>query len=296
MNDTPDPLQSAPTPPSIFAVLLGTGWRKIFWFLVLLAFIGYQGVKKYGQWEASQMEVSRDSFAVPAFSELGSFRIAYIADIHENRELLEEAIDIIEEAKPDLILLGGDLVMVGQRMRRTRQLIGLLRQLSDIAPTYTILGNQDMERLPEVERVLRESRICILRNHRLDWITPSGKPLTLIGLGEWNEGDMKPELCMKPADSEAQPVLLLSHDPESRWSLRGYDWDFMLAGHTHGGQLGNPLDGSYVSFRSSMPAGLYDFDGEQQIFVSRGLGSIWGMRFFCRPEIHIMDFVPQTQQ
>ncbi len=278
-------------PPSIFAVLLGTGWRKLFWLSVLLAVLGYLGVKHYGEWEAQQMEVSRDYFAVEAFRDLGSFRVAYITDIHENRQQLAEAIDALESAKPDLIILGGDLVMVGERMKRTRQLIGLLRQLSDIAPTYSILGNQDMERLPEVQRVLEESRIKILRNERLSWNTPSGKPLTIIGLGEWNEGDMKPKLCMMTPGSELNPVLLLSHDPESRWELTEYDWDFMLSGHTHGGQLGNPLTGEYISFRSSMPAGLYDFGENQQIFVSRGLGSIWGMRFFCRPEIHIIDFV-----
>ena len=55
-----------------------------------------------------------------------------------------------------------------------------------------------------------------------------------------------------------------------------------------GGQLGIPFTDTYLSFRSSMPAGLFDFEGGRRIFVSRGIGSILNMRFFCAPEINIL--------
>ncbi len=281
-------------PPSIWAVLLGTGKRKLFWFFVLFCALCFYGVRYYGQWEARQLEISYLELPAEQLAPVGMMRIAFLADVHENRELLADAIEEIADAKPDLIVFGGDLVMVGQRMKRTRQLIGMFKELSAIAPTYAILGNQDMERLPEVMRVLDEAGIRTLRNERLDWKTPHGSTLTIIGLGEWNEGDMKPELCMRPLGAEQHPVLLLSHDPESRHQLREYDWDLMLAGHTHGGQLGNPLTGEYISFRSDMPAGLY-YDEEKQdkrIFVTRGIGSTFGMRFFCRPELNIIDILP----
>lgn len=38
-----------------------------------------------------------------------------------------------------------------------------------------------------------------------------------------------------------------------------------------------------------MPAGLFDFEGNRRIFVTRGVGSILDMRFFCNPEINIID-------
>ncbi len=281
-------------PPSIWAVLLGTGKRKLFWFFVLFCVLCVYGVKYYGQWEASQLETSYLELPAEELAPAGMMRIAFLADIHENRELFADAVEEIAAAKPDLIVFGGDLVMVGARMKRTRQLIAMFKDLAEIAPTYAILGNQDMERLPEVSRVLDEAGIRTLRNERLDWKTPSGSTLTIIGLGEWNEGDMKPELCMQAVDTEKHPVLLLSHDPESRHHLRNYDWDLMLAGHTHGGQLGNPMTGEYISFRSDMPAGLY-YDEEnpkKRIFVTRGIGSIMGMRFFCRPELNIIDILP----
>ena len=62
----------------------------------------------------------------------------------------------------------------------------------------------------------------------------------------------------------------------------------MLAGHTHGGQLGNPFTGSCISFRSDMPGGTYEENG-RRIFVTRGVGSIYDMRFFCPPEMNFVE-------
>ncbi len=276
-------------PPSLWAILLGTRLRKIFWICVLAAFVCVQCVKIFGRMGAKDLQLTYTKIAHDGFNPGSTLRVAFFADVHENRELLKECIEHIKKAEPDLIIFGGDLVMVGQRMKRTHELIETLRELPKIAPTFAILGNQDMERLPEVQRVLEESKIQILRNERLDWTSHNGYSLTLIGLGDWNEGDMKAELCMKKPGAEDRPVLLLSHDPESREFLDDYDWDIMLCGHTHGGQLGVPFSDSYISFRSEMPAGLYPAKNGKKIFVTRGVGSTYGMRFFCPPELSIID-------
>ena len=94
---------------------------------------------------------------------------------------------------------------------------------------------------------------------------------------------------MKAQNGESAPVLLLSHDPESRWLLQHYDWDIMLSGHTHGGQIGNPFTGESISFRSSMPAGLFSFGNNRRIFVTRGVGAIYNIRFFSPPEVNIIE-------
>lgn len=221
----------------------------------------------------------------------GPVRIAFVSDIHNSPTLLAKAIAYLKESKPDIILLGGDYVMAHQRFMRTRWIINGLRELAEIAPVYAILGNHDYEKLEQVERVMQTAEIPLLRNEARTWETPTGGSVCLVGLGDWNEGDEDPHSCLLPQGEEESAVLLLSHDPESRWLLRQYDWDLMLSGHTHGGQIGNPFTTptQYISFRSSTPAGLFDFEGNRRVFVSRGVGSILGMRFFCPPEINIID-------
>ena len=254
---------------------------------------GVKSVELFGNWGASQLECNHVKLPPDALPGSGPLRIALLADLHNNRELFTQCIDHIAENKPDLIIFGGDLIMVTERFMRTRWAVEGLRRLRSIAPTFAILGNQDYEKLEQVERVFAAANIPILRNQAIDWSTPSGSTLRLIGLGDWNEGDNAPTTCMLPMGQEKHPVLLLSHDPESRWQLRQYDWDFMLSGHTHGGQAANPFTGNFISFRSSTPAGLYDFEGQRRIFVTRGVGAILGMRFFCPPEVNIIEIGKQ---
>lgn len=260
------------------------------WVIIAALLIaGYKGVEFFGNWGAAQLECNRIELPAAALPGAGPLRIALLADLHNSKEHFTTCINHIATARPDLIIFGGDFIMTSERFMRTRWAVEGLRKLRSIAPTFGILGNQDYEHLEQVQRVFAAAGVPILRNQALDWPTPGGSTLRIIGLGDWNEGDEAPAACMKPAGQEQAPVLLLSHDPESRWFLRRYDWDLMLAGHTHGGQAANPFTGDFISFRSSMPAGLYDFEGNRSVFVTRGVGSTRGMRFFCPPEVNIIE-------
>lgn len=268
-------------------------YRYITLLLALLA-IRF-GVIALGEYEASRLECTVWQFPSDSLPGAGPLRIALLTDVHNNPELFHQAIEMAKEKKPDLIIFGGDLVTANERFMRTRWAVNGMKELTSIAPVYAILGNHDYEKQEQVERVYRTAGIRLLRNEAIDWETPHGTTIRLIGLGDWNEGDEAPERCMKPEGEEQLPVLLLSHDPESRWLLNNYDWDLMLSGHTHAGQLGIPFSDTYISFRSSMPAGLYPYERGRHVYVSRGIGSIWNMRFFCRPEVSILE-IPASPQ
>lgn len=257
--------------------------------LALLIMLGKFCVVSIGEWEAGKLECNTLNLPAEVLPGAGPLRIALITDLHNAPNQMEAIVEALQQERPDLIIFGGDLVMADKRFRRTKWAINGFRKLAAIAPTYAVLGNHDYEKQEQVERVLTTAGVPLLRNKTVDWHTPSGHLLKITGLGDWNEGDEAPALCLKAAGEEAAPVLLVSHDPESRWLLRQYDWDLMLSGHTHGGQIGIPFTGKYLSFRSSMPAGIFDFEGKRRVFVSRGVGSILNMRFFCSPEINIIS-------
>ncbi len=252
--------------------------------LLLLLLLGYGAAKLFGEWSAEQLEFNHCQLPQEALPGAGPLSIALLSDVHNNRELMERCVEEVEKQKPDLIVFGGDLVLVSERLNRTRWAIEAMRRLRAVAPTFFILGNQDYEKLAQVERILATAGVPLLRNEALNWQTPSGTTLRVVGLGDWNEGDEAPERCLAPRGQTEGPVLLLSHDPESRHLLRGYGWHLMLSGHTHAGQLGIPFTNTPICFRSDMPAGHYVEDGRHHI-VTRGVGSIYHMRFFCPPEM-----------
>lgn len=264
-------------------------WRRHLLLLIALAQLVLLGAAHFGNWGAEQLECNTVHYPAEALPAAGPLRIAFMADIHNNRLLFAEAVANVTAAKPDLIIFGGDLITSYERFMRTRWAVEGFRRLAETAPVFAVLGNQDYEKQEQVERVLKTAGVTLLRNEGTDWRTPSGAVLRIIGLGDFNEGDEAPQRCMSPVGGEEKPVLLLSHDPESRWLLRGYDWDLMLSGHTHGGQLGIPLLHRYLSFRSSMPAGSFPFEGNRRVFVTRGVGAIFNMRYFCPPEVSIID-------
>ena len=264
--------------------------------LALVLWLGKCGVEQLGEWGAAQLECNTIQMPSETLPGIGPLKIALVTDIHNNPQQLNKAVELLREESPDLIILGGDLVTAGERFKRTRWAVNALRSFTEIAPTYAILGNHDYEKQEQVERVLQTAGVTLLRNQSVDWTSPAGQTLRIVGLGDWNEGDDAPHACLKKHGEEPLPVLLLSHDPESRWNLREYDWDLMLSGHNHGGQIGIPFTDTYISLRSSMPAGAYDFENGKRVFVSRGVGSIWNMRFFCAPEINILIIPEKTEK
>ena len=64
----------------------------------------------------------------------------------------------------------------------------------------------------------------------------------------------------------------------------------VLSGHTHGGQVVLPLVSErFLPVRDKRyVAGLKPWNG-RQIYVTRGVGSIDGVRVNCRPEVTLLD-------
>lgn len=258
--------------------------RYCFFLAQLLLAVAY-----FGYWGADRFEVKHAELPADTLKGAGPLKIAFFSDLHSRKDHFETVVEEVEKAKPDLILFGGDFVWALGRFGHTRWAVEGLKKLCAVAPVYAMLGNQDYEMLPEVERIFSTAGVTLLRNQATDWTAPNGTVIRLVGLGDWTEGDENPAACLSEGDSEEKPVLLLSHDPESRHLLGDYDWDLMLSGHTHGGQLGIPFTDKYLCFRSDMPCGLYPYDRNRRIYVSKGIGGSMGMRFFCTPELVILE-------
>mgnify|MGYP003393456471 CR=1 FL=1 len=87
----------------------------------------------------------------------------------------------------------------------------------------------------------------------------------------------------------------LFHSPDF-FSTHSDSFDLVLAGHTHGGQIRIPFlpplwlpegSGPYVE-------GWYAAGSKAKMYVSRGIGnSVLEIRFFCRPELPIIEIIPE---
>lgn len=257
--------------------------------------------------EPRWIEVTRRVVPVRSLRGCARIRILQLSDLHASHEIplsrIAEAIRLGLETRPDLICLTGDYI--------TRQMevdpaayVDLLRRLPAAAPTFATFGNHDggawarqMLGLPStgpVREVLEAARIRVLHNAR-QVLELKGARVTLTGLGDLWAREMDPAAAFAGPAPEG-PRVVLSHNPDTKDPLRGYAWDLMLSGHTHGGQVVLPFYGPpIVPVRDRrFVQGLHRWDG-RHLQISRGVGGILaGMRLGCRPEVSVVDLAPES--
>ena len=76
-------------------------------------------------------------------------------------------------------------------------------------------------------------------------------------------------------------------------ALENFDFDLMLAGHVHGGQISLPFIGplSVPVKNRHLRRGLHKI-GQKWLYTNRGLGQIFQARLLSRPEIACLDLIP----
>ncbi len=230
-------------------------------------------------------------------------RLLHLTDLHASEyvpfDYLERAIDRALELDPDLICLTGDYITTG--LPDPERYTKILSSLSRAAPAFACLGNHDggswsasghgLNSPESVVSLLEQAGIHVLRNRStLCRVRQNSVTLQIAGTDDlWNASfDVESAFAQVDPASEA-PVILLLHNPDGKAWVKHKPWHLMLSGHTHGGQLVVPILGlrPFLPVEDrSMTEGLYHWE-ERLIYISRGIGNVWGGRFNCPPEISL---------
>ncbi len=254
-------------------------------------------------------DVRRVTVTVPDLPPaLDGLTIAQMSDLHAGSMFsdkpMQDAVDVALAQKPDLITITGDFV--NSQARELPAITGALEKLRAPLGVYASLGNHDhYANVAEVGRGVRETGIDLLVNaHRS--LAIDGAKLHVVGTD--NTGfrqhfaDLDGALRGVPEKGEDDSFrLLLAHDPtfwDQPGGPRDKHIDLMLAGHTHGGQIGvewGPLRWSLARVAYPRWAGLYSekgANGTQHLYVNRGIGTVGPpLRLGIRPEITLVTLV-----
>jgi hypothetical protein len=251
----------------------------------------------------------------PSFNNL---KIVQISDIHlgswPSPQRLEEAVKMINDQNPDMIVFTGDIVNFSSA--ETYPFTSVLKQLHAPLGIYTVKGNHDYgdyiswktpadkdKNIHDLNAFYKSIGWKLLDNqHQV--ITRGFDSIVLVGVENWSASKLYGKRgnlakALKGAEQKGFKILL-SHDP-THWdeevSRSFHDIDLTLSGHTHAMQMG--LESS--SFRWSPAqwkfkewAGLYEQDVpvRQYLYVNRGLGTVgYPGRIGIRPEITVIQLV-----
>lgn len=219
---------------------------------------------------------------VETWYELGKrygITLAVLADIHARR--VEETLSLVEQNKPDIILIPGDLVdgatieKCKKHSNFVEEAITNLNRIAQIAPTYYSLGNHEKQ-LTETEiKELHGSKAVVVDNRYVN----VSSDLYIGGISSGRNyhdkrASQKPDISFIPEFEKVSGFkILLSHHPEYYVPLlKDKDIDLIISGHAHGGQVRIGNQGLYSPGQGLFPkytSGIHD----GKLIVSRGIAS-----------------------
>jgi predicted MPP superfamily phosphohydrolase len=230
---------------------------------------------------------------------LEGLRIGHLSDLHVgapslNARALARGVELIQRAEPDLVVISGDL-----RARRSGD-AALRRSLSRLeAPlgAFAVLGNHDHAdghdpfadgaALSELEgtpvRILSDEAVSLTRG---------GARILVGGIAPRTFEDDPDARGAELVDPAADLRVLACHFPRILDRLQPGEWQVVLTGHLHGGQLCIPYPGGrfrLAHLSRDYLEGVYVRQGTA-MHLSRGLGTTFvPFRFAARPEVTLLQ-------
>jgi hypothetical protein len=131
---------------------------------------------------------------------------------------------------------------------------------------------------------LTHNGITVLRNRAMA-ITRSNQQLWLVGLEDLWSGQFSPGIAFAGVPTGG-PIIALSHNPDTAEELDAYGVQWILSGHTHGGQVRLPGVGALLLNVQNRhyQQGEYSLP-HSKLYISRGVGYLRRIRLMCRPEV-----------
>lgn len=228
-------------------------------------------------------------------------RLALVADLHSTWYGDEQIylIKTLEAVGPDVILMAGDMI----DDKRERNAIDIfLNGISTSYPCFYALGNHEfrISDPKEVKQWARARGVTVL-DGMVQQVSIKGQSLYIAGMDDWTCGNtlwdkQRNQVCSQIKDCDGYTILI-SHRPELLNLYRSSGFDLVVSGHAHGGQVRVPglLNGLFAPGQGTFPmyaGGIYSL-GHTQLVVSRGLCRNFLPRVFNRPELVVVDILPQ---
>ena len=183
---------------------------------------------------------------------------------HNRKTELARWVNLINAEKPDLVLIGGDII--DRSLRPVLEDNFAEEFLRIQAPVYTVLGNHEyFSNVAQAERFFKEAGIVVLKDSVAHF-----KGIDVIGRND--------RMAHRRASVKDLAVglegftILLDHQPYHLEEAEQAGIDFQFSGHTHRGQIW-PI--SWITDAMYEKSWGHHQRGITRYYISSGLG-IWG--------------------
>ncbi len=214
-------------------------------------------------------------------------RVVGISDIHLglsiDKKRLSRYVNQINELKPDIILIAGDLIDNSVRVLNEEHMEEELNRLNAPLGVYMCLGNhENISGTNNSLDFLKKTKINLL----VDSVAQIDSSFWIVGRNDRSAQSRKSVENLLTEVNQSQPILLLDHQPYHLEDAEKNGIDFQLSGHTHNGQL---FPGNLIVKKMYELGHGYKQKGNLHVYVSSGL-ALWGPLFRIGTESEIAVF------
>jgi hypothetical protein len=228
------------------------------------------------------------------------YKIAHISDIHygstTDKKTLESIVEKINLINPDILFFTGDLIDKDTNVTEeiVEELEEVLSKINKDILLYQIKGEDDTV-FDKYDLVMENVGFTSLNNKYQTLYLNQTDYILLAGIetikSKKDYDSMLTEVNEYINTEETKPIytILLMHEPDTIDSIDIKDYNMILAGHTHAGQVRLPLIGAikYPKYASKYHKD-YEKKENTDIFISSGIGTTaYPFRLLNAPSINV---------
>ena len=267
-------------------------WKIIFSiiFILIIIFILFRYVGTAGL-KIREYKITNDN--------LNSFyglKIVHFSDLHYgmtvDEEKLTKLVDMINKTKPDIVIFTGDLV--DRKTKVTDNVINALtKSLSNIESVYGkyyVTGNHDKENA-SYNLIMNNSNFKSLDETYEIIYSKDNSTLFVAGM------DIDKNLNQNTIEAinlnDYNYKILASHYPDKIDEILKYNFNLIVSGHSHNGQVRLPVFGAIIKPHNAKKYydPYYKIDNTD-VYISGGIGnSTINFRFLNTPSFNLYRLV-----
>ncbi len=279
---------------------------KRFLAIFCVCFVSVLLVKSFLYWQNQTAGVTEYTVVSAELPEaFDGYKIVLLTDIQGAKLVTDKRfIRKIENAHPDMLVLAGDLT--DENIAGSDEKVDFILSNYPLPKAlYAVSGNHDLwtGRFAQLKAHWESiSGITFLENDRIR-VTRDGQSVNLYGISDPESWDaaaanekVKNAIRLLDTPDDGYNILLF-HRANMLDLFKNENFDLILSGHLHGGQIRLPFIGGLRSphgdWFPKYSGGRYDVNGHTYI-VSRGLcNAVKIPRLFNRPEIVVITLKKQ---
>ncbi len=260
------------------AEILPTNIKKIILgarVIALGAILVFFGTMYLGYHNVVNLKLVHKECHLKGFSQSGQehhLRIGLMADIHIGAAIsnkhIDNAVKLLMNEKPDLILIAGDYVDNKADYLHKGQITEIMKKLQAKHGVYFALGNHEYR--GDVDENIRWVREDVGANLLKDSRTCIDSLVTLIGRDDYVNKDRFPLEHLTKNLNKNLPTILFEHTPHGLDSLASSPVDVAFYGHTHAGQVWPVPLLTYLVYGAVH--GSYQ-RGNTEVYITSGVGA-----------------------